>query len=99
MRARAARRHEIGEDGNSGCRLEAGLQNERIRSIAARNTCRRRGSYDPATMLGRSEQRTEAGAGIETRPAQPIDRSVLADQGSRLAIADDAIVLDAQWHG
>src|SRR5262245_65638934 len=50
-------------------------------------------------MLGFTQQRGEARRRIETRPAQPIDRAVAADQGRRLAVADQSVVFDAKRHG
>jgi hypothetical protein len=41
-----------------------------------------------------AEQRCETGIGVEGGPAQPIDRSVAADQCRGLAIADQPIVFD-----
>ena len=36
---------------------------------------------------------------IESRPAQPIDRTVAADQGCGFAVPDHRIIFDAQCHG
>ena len=45
-------------------------------------------------MLAVAEQRRKTRVGIEGGPAQPVDRSVAADQRRRLAIADQSIVFD-----
>ena len=45
-------------------------------------------------MLGRPEERREAGAGVEAREAAPVDRAVAADERRRLQVADERVVLD-----
>ena len=50
-------------------------------------------------MLGGPQQGGEAGPRVEAREAEPVDRPVAGDQGRRLAVADQGIVLDAQRHG
>ena len=42
----------------------------------------------------RAEQRGEAGAGVEAREAEPVDRAVAADERRGLAVADQRVVLD-----
>src|SRR4051794_27679610 len=42
----------------------------------------------------RSEQRGEAGIGVERGPAQPVDRAVAPDQSRGLAIADQTVIFD-----
>ena len=76
---------------------EARFKNERVAAIAPRDPNVVIARRDPpAAMLVVAEQRGEAGFGIETRPAQPVDRAVAPDQGGGLAIADQGMVLDAR---
>ena len=75
--------------------LEARFEDERVAAIAAR----RRVYLGPGAISQRpflcvAEERGKAGIGIESRPAQPVDRAVAADQRCGLAIADQRIVLD-----
>ncbi len=51
---------------------------------------RKRRSDQPPAILWRTEQRGKARRGIETGPAQPVNRAVGADQGCRFAVADMA---------
>ena len=62
--------------------LELGLEDERVRDDSAvRLAWTARGGRElPAAMVGRAEQRGEAGGGIEARKAQPVDRAIAADQ-------------------
>src|SRR5439155_20438093 len=52
----------------------------------------------PAAVLGLAQQGGEAGAGVEARQAQPIDRPVAAHQGGGVTIAEQGIILDARGH-
>ena len=77
--------------------LELGLEDQRAVAVAARDVRRHRAGRreQPAAVLGVAEQRGEAGAGVEPRQAQPVDRPVAADQRGGLAVADQRVVLDA----
>ncbi len=48
----------------------------------------------PIAVVPGSEQRGEARTRREGRPAQPVDRPIPRDQRCRLAVADQAVVLD-----
>src|SRR4030095_12130641 len=56
-----------------------------------------RGDLPEAVVLG-PEQGGEARRCIETRQAEPVDRSVRADQGDGVGVTDQRVVLDAQSH-
>jgi len=99
MRVTVARRHEVGEHRAAGVGLEAGLEDERVRAITPRDPgVGVVGADQPATVIRRAEERREAGIRIETRPAQPVDRSVTADQGGAAQVSDQGIVFDTQGH-
>ena len=49
-------------------------------------------------MLGRSEQRGEARAGIEPRPTEPVDRAGAGNQRGRLAVTDECVIFDSSGH-
>src|SRR5262245_48605480 len=51
------------------------------------------------TIAAIADERGKHGAGIEARPAQPVDRAVAADQRGGLAVPDQRVVLDATCHG
>src|SRR5262249_36856097 len=53
---------------------------------------------EPASVLGGPQQRRKTGAGIKSRPTQPIDRAVTPDQRGRPTIANDGVVLDRHRH-
>src|SRR5688572_23769999 len=53
----------------------------------------------PAAMLGRAEQRREAGARIEARQTEPIDRAIARDERRALAVADQRVVFNVRRHG
>ncbi len=92
----AARRHEIDQRDNAVCGLETRLQDQRIVPVAAGGFCDlfRRRDQPSAVPVG-AEQGRKTGIGIERGPAQPVDRSVAADQRRGLAIADQSIVFDS----
>ena len=100
VRGVAAERHEVDErDGTFGG-LEVGLEDQRVVAVAAADARGRLGRGDqPAAVLGPAEQGREAGARVEPGPAQPVDGAVAANQGRRLAVPDQRVVLDAQRHG
>jgi hypothetical protein len=52
----------------------------------------------PVTVIGVAEQGRETGLGVEARQAQPVHRTVRADQRGRLHVADDGVVLDPACH-
>src|SRR5215831_2401927 len=65
--------HEIRERESSVGGFEFGFKNEGSRTIAAFSLLEVIGPELPAPVLGISEQRSKAGAGVETGQTQPID--------------------------
>jgi hypothetical protein len=94
-----ARRHEVEDAHTAGRSRETRFENQRVVTIATRDfhICRLR-HEQPATVLGSAEQCRETGIGIEAGPAQPVDRSIEADQRCALAVADHRVVFDVQRH-
>jgi hypothetical protein len=52
----------------------------------------------PAAVILVAEQGREAGLGIEARQAQPVHRTVRADQCGRLHVPDDGVIFDPACH-
>ena len=94
-----ADRHEIYDAHGTTVDAELSLNREGIRAIAPRRAFARAAwrNHPPAVLLVANE-RCQAGIGVEARPAQPVDRSVFADQCGRLAIADQAVIFKAGCH-
>ena len=93
----ATGRHAVGEPHDPGVGFELGLEHERPVAIPA--PCLPHGvarGDEPAAMLGRSEQCSEARARVEPREAEPVDRPVAADQRGRLRVSDEGVVFDAE---
>jgi hypothetical protein len=86
----ASQRHEINEADAAFLRRKAGLENERVATVAANAPALLRVGRcnQPAAVTRVSEQGGEAGIRIETRPTQPIDRSISPDQSGRFAVAN-----------
>ena len=59
--------------------------------------CLPAGDQPPAVVRG-AEERGETGAGVEAGQAEPIQRTIPADQASRVAVSDQGVVLNAQRH-
>ena len=80
--------------------FETGLKNEGVAPIASRHPrCFvARGDF-PAPVLLRAKERCKAGLRIEARPAEPIDRTIAADESGGLLVPDQRIILNAGWHG
>ena len=96
----ATRRHEVDQGGYAVRRFEARLQDERVAAVAARDARRLvLGGDAGAAVLGLAEQRRKAGFRIEVWPAQPVDRTVAADQCRGAEVADQRVVFNAGGHG
>ena len=67
---------------------------ETVHSTSA--SCVRRDQ--PAAILCRSQECGNARSRIEARPAQPVDGTITADQGCRLAVADQSVIFDPLSH-
>ena len=100
VRRLAARRHEVDHRDRPVVGLVVGLEHQGPVPIAAIDLphLARRGQ-EPSPVLGGPQQGGEAGPRIEVREAEPVDRPVAGDQGRRLAVADQGIVLDPGGHG
>ena len=72
-RMRRALRHEIDQCGGAVRRFEMGLQHQGIGAVVARDASVQLRRDQPAAVLARAEQCSEAGFGIKTWPAQPIN--------------------------
>ena len=93
------RRHEIDDRRTACLSLEFGFEDECAGTISPSHGERRvRRSDEPSTVVGCPEQGGKARSGIETGPAQSVDRAVPADQSRRLAAADHGIVFDSHRH-
>src|SRR5436309_293845 len=76
--------------------LELGFEDQGVGAVLpAQLAFSRRGNL-PAAMLRRAEKRGEAGARVEARPAQPVDRAVAPDQRGGLAVADQRVIFNSQ---
>ncbi len=98
------RRHEVGHLGDAGRRFPPGLQDERVAGVppAGRGPA---GALEviprrdlPVTVIGVAEQGRETRLGVEARQAQPVHRTVRADQRGRLHVPDDGVVFDPACH-
>jgi hypothetical protein len=91
------RRHKVDQRDSAFLADEACFENKRVAAIGPRDAgwlIQRRDA--PAAMLGSAEQRGKTRIGIECRPAQPVDRSPVADKGGGKAIADQGIIFDGR---
>src|SRR5262249_31394370 len=79
--------------------VEPRLENEGVWAIAPGDAKRLARRDLPMTVLACAKQGGKTRIGIEARPAQPVDRAIARDQRRRLAIANQAVVFDAGWHG
>jgi RNA polymerase sigma-70 factor (ECF subfamily) len=94
-----ADRHRVDHLEHAAVGVEVGLQHQRVVAVAALDALHLAGGREqPAAVRRIAEQRGEAGGRVEPRQAQPVDRSVLADQRRRLRVADDGVVLDRERH-
>ena len=93
-------RHAVGQHDDTLVGLELGLEDQRARPVAPAHGAHgdRRRDLPPA-VLDRPEESGKAGRRVEARNAEPVDGAVPADEGRRLAVPDDRVVLDAQRHG
>ena len=99
VRRNGARGHEVHQPHRSLVRLELRVEHERPLAVGARaapDLALRRDQ--PASVALASQERGEAGRGVEARHAQPVDRAVAADEAGGLRVADERVVLDAQRH-
>ena len=95
----AARGHEIDQCDDAVFGFKPRLQDQRVVPVAAGGAFDLvRGRDQPAAVPVRAQQSRETGIGIKGGPAQPVDRSITADQCRGLAIADQPIVFNSAGH-
>ena len=91
----AARRHEVDDADAARVGVEVELVHERAVAVAPLHAAHAaRGCEQPAALALVAEQGGEAGAGVEARDAEPVDRAVAAHERRRLEVAEEAVVLD-----
>ena len=96
----AARRHELGDPDQAVVDRVIRLEDQRVLPVAPARAGRRgRRRQQPAAVLVVAEEGREAGARVEPRQAQPVDRAVPADEARRVRVADERVVLERQGHG
>ena len=96
-RIRRVDRKEIDHGDRPRVGLEHRLQHQPVIAIVARDATRGLvGRDEPAPVLVAPEQRRETGRTVEPRPAQPVDRTVPADQRATPAVADQRVILDGE---
>ena len=94
-----AYRHAVDDADRAVGGLEVGLEHERAGSVPTRGRRHLARRCDrPRSVLIGAQQAGEAGRGVEPGEAEPIDRSVPADDGRRLRVTDHGVVLERQRH-
>jgi hypothetical protein len=88
--------HEIDHTNGAAVRLNIVLDDRRSVAVSpGMPACLLPGREQPVAILGTSEQRREAGAGVEARETEPVDRSVPAHQRRGVEIAQECVVFDS----
>lgn len=94
-----ARRHEVRDLHGTRDGFPEGVQHQGVSpvrpAIAGSRPC---GGEPPVPVVPRTEQCRETGGRVETGKTQPVHRPVPADEGRRLQVADDGVVLDQPGH-
>src|SRR5581483_12137337 len=88
-----ARRHEVEHADGALVRLPGRLEDERVVEIPAADRAALGRREQPASVLRAAEERGEAGAGVEAREAEPVDRAAALDERRGLQIAEERVVL------
>src|SRR5262249_9272763 len=95
----AAQRHKIEQSGFALGADDLRLDDQRVASVAPRPASFFVPGRDPPmAIVPITQQRREHRGRIKTRPAQPVDRTVAANERGGLAITDQRIVFDTAWH-
>jgi hypothetical protein len=92
--ARCGQGHGVGHTDLTGARGEGGLEDVRLREIAARRLERDVRSQFETPTVRRVEQRPEHARGVEVGQAEPVDRSVFRGERDRPAVPDRGVVGD-----
>ena len=93
VRRTVARRHEVVDAHGAVVVLPRRLEDEGVTAVSTRRRAAGRRREQPAAVLGVTEQRGEAGAGVEAGEAEPVDRTAAFDEGGGLQVADHRVVL------
>ena len=100
VRVAAPWRHEIQHRNRTRRGFHHRFEDERAVSIRPFDRGARLGSFDqPSAVIRSAEECSKAGGGVESRPAQPVDRPGPGNQGGSLTVADQRIVLERRAHG
>src|SRR5690606_39212836 len=97
LRGTVTWRHEDGDRHAAGEGPPHRLQYEGLTEVAPLGACccaflvGGGGGYAPCPVLLRTEQGRERGRRVEAGQAQPVDRTVIADVGASLHVADQAV--------
>ena len=79
--------------------LHLRFEDQRVAAIAAADAGVRAGGFNqPASVLGRAEQRGEARGGIEARPTEPINRTGARHQRGRFAVSNQRVIFERGAH-
>jgi len=90
-------RHEAVDDPHpAGVGVVLGLEHHRVGEVPAARLRRARRCDQEATVLGRAEQRGEAGRFVEARNAPPVDRALARHQGCGVTVAQQGVILEAR---
>jgi hypothetical protein len=98
LRRLAARGHKVDDADLPLARLPLGLEHERSFAIAAPRLALLRRGDEPATVCAVAEQRREAGVGVKTREAAPVDGPLAVDERRRLQVGKKRVILDQPCH-
>ena len=86
--------HALGEGQPTGVGLPGRLEGGGVRAVAASHYLGGVSGGKSEASRGRSDQLAEYRLTIEARDAQPVDRTVGADQRGRAGVAEQSVVLD-----
>ena len=94
-----ADRHAVGHAYRSVVGVKRRLQYQGVGAVLAFDALQPARRRDlPTAVLAIAEERGEHRAGVEPRHTPPVDRSISADQGRGLGVADERVVLDRLAH-
>ena len=89
--------HAVDHPHHTVTSVEVRLKDQRVRPVTPDDLMDVTDRCDlPVAMLPPSEQRREAGAGVESGEAEPIDRPVGPHEGGRMGVADQSVGVDRQ---
>jgi len=91
--------HQVDQRDRALGGFEVGLEDQRTGAVPPSDGAHFALRCDlPAAVVARAEQGGEAGIGIETGEAEPIEGAVIGHQRYALAVGDDGVVFDARGH-